>query len=533
MALRVDELEDDGFNAEFPDGEPVQEEDVEPEILLDEESANFVHDLIMRCIQFMEYICDEELYPYQREPAYRLIESIILNDGSEITVLMSRQAGKSTLVADVIASLMVLLPRLAKTFDMLSMFRKGFWVGVFGPIAEQAETIWGRVKDRLQSERAKEVMADPEIDDEAKSGGPRTIKLKESGSFCRYHTANPKAKIESKSYQWLVLDEAQDIDDYVAAKSIFPMGAHYNAGRVLTGTPTRTKNLYYKAIQRNKRADINGRKRKSHFEYNWRVVSKYNPKYKSYVEGEMRRLGPESDEFLLSYECKWLLERGMFTTEDSLEDMLDTSMQMVKAWWQTPVIVGIDPARTKDSTVVTVLWVNWDVPDEFGYYDTRILNWLEIHNEEWERQYFEIVQFLDHYNIWAVAVDAQGVGGAVAERLKLLLAHRGCEVHLLGSDQRAQHERWTHLSQMLERGKVIIPGHSKARRLRVWKKFYQQMVDLEKVSKGPFILAQAPEEEGAYDDYPDSLALACVLTKDVVTAEAEQFEAPWHSGRSR
>jgi len=46
----------------------------------------------------------------------------------------------------------------------------------------------------------------------------------------------------------------------------------------------------------------------------------------------------------------------------------------------------------------------------------------------------------------------------------------------------------------------------------MWKRFNQQMNDLEKVYKGPYMLAEAPDEKGAFDDYPDSLALACATT---------------------
>jgi hypothetical protein len=38
------------------------------------------------------------------------------------------------------------------------------------------------------------------------------------------------------------------------------------------------------------------------------------------------------------------------------------------------------------------------------------------------------------------------------------------------------------------------------------------MGDLERVNRGPYMLAAAPDERGAFDDYPDSLAIACQLT---------------------
>ena len=80
-----------------------------------------------------------------------------------------------------------------------------------------------------------------------------------------------------------------------------------------------------------------------------------------------------------------------------------------------PVWLGSIPARVKDSTVVTVMWVDWDFPDPAGYREHRILNWLEIHNTDWEEQYFQIMDFLDPYDIAFCGVDAQGMGSAVAE----------------------------------------------------------------------------------------------------------------------
>ena len=87
----------------------------------------------------------------------------------------------------------------------------------------------------------------------------------------------------------------------------------------------------------------------------------------------------------------------MLITEDDLDYLADKSMPLVKAWHRTPCVVGIDPARVKDSTVVTVMWVDWDHPDPAGYREHRILNWLEIHNTAWEEQYFEIMDFLEPY----------------------------------------------------------------------------------------------------------------------------------------
>jgi len=215
----------------------------------------------------------------------------------------------------------------------------------------------------------------------------------------------------------------------------------------------------------------------------------------------------------------------MFVSDERLNRLYDPSMALVKQWWRTPVVVGIDVARSNDSTVVTVCWVDWDHPDGFGFYEHRVLNWLEINNTEWEQQYFEIIDFLRNYDVYRIGVDSQGVGGAVAERLQVLLPN--IEVSAVTSDAKNQNERWVHLTELIQREQLIIPGHSKAKRTKVWKKFNQQMSDLEKVYRGPYMLAAAPDERGAFDDFPDSLAIACCMSTVDVMPTVSVSESPF------
>jgi hypothetical protein len=71
------------------------------------------------------------------------------------------------------------------------------------------------------------------------------------------------------------------------------------------------------------------------------------------------------------------------------------------------------------------------------------------------------------------------------------------------------------------------PAHAKSRRLRTWKRFYQQMVDAEVQYKGPNFLVAAPDESYAHDDYVDSLAIACAMTKDLVMPEVVLTSSPF------
>lgn len=494
---------------------------------LDELSREFVDKLIDKIMVFMVALVGHDLHNYQKPLSRRIIESVLINDGEEITALAARQSGKSETVADTVAALMVILPRLAKMYpDLLGRFKDGLWVGLFAPVEGQAETLFSRVITRLTSDQALEVLGDPEIDDEAKrvAGVTKQIKLKNSGSSVMMMTANPRAKIESKSFHLIVIDECQEADDFVVSKSISPMLAYYAGTMVKTGTPTTHKNNFYRSIQLNKRRQT-GRVKQNHFQWDWRDVAKTNENYAKFIKKEMLRIGEDSDEFQMSYSCKWLLERGMFVSSTVMDELGDTSQEVVKAWHRTPVVVGIDPARKLDSTVVTVVWVDWDRPDEFGYFDHRILNWMEIQGDDWEDQYFQIVNFLSNYDVLAVGVDANGVGDAVAQRLKLLLPR--AEVHALGSSQSEQSKRWKHLKTLIDRRLIGWPAHAKTRRLRTWKRFYQQMTDLETKFQGPNFLAHAPDEAHAHDDYADSLAIACSLTMDLTMPSVEVTSSPF------
>lgn len=488
----------------------------------------FIEWLIDRILEFSEELTGFPLHPYQEPFARRIIESVLINDGEEVTGLAARQSGKTETVADVVATLMVILPRLASIYpDLLGRFEHGLWVGMFAPVEGQVETMFQRTVARLTSDRAKEIMGDPEIDDSPKkaSGVVKTIKLSRSGSFVSMMTANPRAKIESRTFHLTIIDECQEADDHVVAKSIAPMLAYHAGTMIKCGTPTTRKNNFYRSIQLNKRRQVNRRSKRNHFEWDWREVAKVNPNYEKFIRKEMLRIGDDSDEFLMSYCCRWILERGMFTSQAVMDELGDTSMNYVRAWTQTPVVVGIDPARKTDSTVVTVVWVDWDRPDEFGLYDHRVLNWLELQGDDWESQYAKMVDFLSPYNVYAVAVDANGVGDAVASRLKVLLPR--AEVVAATSSQAEQSKRFKHLMTLMERRLIGWPAHSNVRRTRLWQKFVQEMLDAEKVYKGPHFTVAAPDEAWAHDDFVDSLSLACSLTSEFAMPTVEVSASPF------
>lgn len=527
------EIEYDDY-ADLTDSEKEAREGTE--VVLDETSQEFVNDLLSKLMNVCDIVSGHPLRNYQRPFARRIFESLVINDGATLTALFARQTGKSETVANVIATAMIMLPLLARAYpELLGKFKEGLWVGAFAPVDEQADTLFGRIVSRLTSDTATAVLNDPEINDEV-TGKGRTVSLRRLGSLVRKTTAHPRATIEGRSYHIILIDECQGADDKVVNKSIGPMGAAYNATMVFTGTPTYTKNVFYNQIQQNKREMTRkGRIRANHFEVDWKEAAKENSNYKKFVQKEMLRLGEDSDEFKLSYKLTWLLDKGMFTTSEKLDFCGDTSMQtLVTSWMHSPVVVGIDCARKQDRTIVTVIYVDWDHPDELGMYHHRVLNWLDLEGRDWEEQYFQIVDFLQKYNVWKIGIDVGGVGDVVAQRLRLLMPN--IDVIDIGSSQAEQSDRWKYLRSLIDRRQVMWPAGAKVRRLKIWRRFRQEMEDLEINFKGPYVLAEAPNLKDAHDDYADSLALGCVLTRDYGDEESgvvEVVQNPFYAHRSR
>lgn len=516
------------------------------EVILDEMSQDTVDKLIDKLMIVCDIISGNPLYNYQKPFARRIFESLIINDGETLTALFARQTGKSETVANTVATAMIMFPVLAKAFpELLGKFAGGVWVGAFAPVDEQADNLFGRIVSRLSSDNAQAVMADPEINAGLDGRGrtvyvrfknnPRPLQDGKGHSFVRKTTCHPRATIEGRTYHVILIDECQGADDKVIDKSVRPMGAAKNATKVYTGTPTYTKNVFYRQIQVNKREALQrGHRRQNHFEVDWRLAAKENPDYKKSVAGDMLIMGEDSDEFKLSYRLIWLLDKGMFTTHEKLDLCGDVTMQsLVHAWNRTPIVVGIDCARKQDRTVVTAIFVDWDHPDELGMYHHRVLNWLDLEGMDWEDQYFRIVEFLSNYNVWKIGIDSGGLGDVVAQRLRVLMPH--IEIVDLGSSQSEQSDRWKYLRNLIDRRQVMWPAGAKVRRLKTWKRFRQEMEDLEILFKGPYVLAEAPTARDAHDDYADSLAIGCFLTKDMEeeSSVVEVAQNPFYTGGRR
>jgi len=474
-------------------------------------------ELCVRILMFCENISQRTCYPYQKEFALRLIESIVTSDAEEITCLISRQAGKTEAVSIVVSGLLVILPELAQTIPMLEKFKGGFWVGIFAPTLGQGSTTYDRVRQKLKSKRGELIISDPEID--RKLWEEKGVLLSISnGSFVRMQSAAKQSKVESKTYHLIINEECQDMDDDKIVRQINPMGAAVGATQLKIGTPGTKVGEFYNAIQRN--IIVKRGAKRNHFEYDYKICQKYNLYYKKYIAKEKIRLGEDSDAFRMAYKIEWLLERGMFCTVQMLEALYLKNMRLEYSCSKGSQVCGIDFGKQNDSTVLTILDMDESSRTEEGEVSTKLLAWLEMEGDDYEAQYPRMVDFISNFAVKVVCAGNTGVGAPIVDRLEKDL---GMYMNVVGIDESLQKNSLmnSYTQKIILGERLFIPAHPSARKTLSWRKFVQQMTSCEKSYKGKYMVVHHPDLKDAHNDYCSSLNMALEATKSEVMPEIE------------
>lgn len=462
------------------------------------------------------------LYDYQIEPLFRIIYSLLVKDGAEITILYPRQSGKSEVISIVTNIIGIIFPVLAKIFPKeLSHFSRGAKMGLLAPQNDQVDTVYGRCVERLFSEPVRKFMEDPDINEEILSRAK--FKLK-SGSTLTGQSAAKQSKVESKSYHVVFLDESQDLDTDKVRRSIIPMTASTFGSIVRTGTPSRYKGDFYFTIQNNKKHDakLRGKKDKKlkqlHFEYNYKDVFASKQKqykvdglefhilYEKAVMRDMKSMGENSDAFRMAYKVEWLLEVGMFMTEEALERLvLDKKRSMQREVLPEDFMVaGLDIASARNDTVLTYGKVD-DPATDFGEHPIKtVMGWLTLKTTNYEIQFQSLVTTILEKNIKVLYADYTGVGRALTD---MLMYHIGDIVEIIPYTftPSSKSDMWKALDEDTTNEKVKVPASKTVRETEEFKEFSEQITNLQKYWRGSYMVCE--KTQGYADDYCDSFAL--------------------------
>jgi len=331
----------------------------------------------------------------------------------------------------------------------------------------------------------------------------------------------------------VLVHNCQDVSDIKLRKSLSPMLASTMGTMVQVGTAGTKKCYFYNSIQENRRMEmLTGTVNNFFFPHT--ICSQYNSLYARFIEREKARLGEESDEFLLSYCGFWLFERGMFIVQDALfhprvaqiggpwskiyggvAELPDTVKSM-------PIVAGIDWGSMHDSTVVCLMAVDWNNPQEsisasqvtglhvYNAFNKHVVGWIEFRGDDYETQFGKLMEIFSRWmpNLKKITTDSNTSGKPMFDRLVATYARDNIEVEPFDFNAKRKSNAYKSLSADFGSKRLTFPAGPEARKTQLYRNFVTQMLDLRKEYRNGLMQVAHPDEKGARDDHPDALVLA-------------------------
>jgi hypothetical protein len=525
MPVKKKPLKEDGFVFETTGGSVT---DIDTSDMAGRSVSFDAHFITGKIMDFGKVLTGIPLYSYQEEIAYRIIYSVITFEGSVLTVLLSRQSGKSETMAFVIDTLTVLLPALAKIIPDLEQFSNGFRVGLFAPQSDQVVTTYSRAMTRLTSANAEMVLSDPDLLVSLES----EVRLNLSnGSFLAGQVASKQSKIESKTYDLIIIEEAQDTDDFLVTKSIEPMLTATGGTLVKVGTTGVTKNHFWYEIQANRNHDrkIPDKRLRNHFEYAYKEIisarrhqfeidhKKFHLNYEADILRKKERWGEDSQAFKLAYALVWDLESGMLISDKEFNTLLNRKLCFQEPSTGDYVVAGLDIGKAPAETVLTIAKV-WYTDDPFEKPYKQILAWVCLGGLDYEAQHHEILNYIVEYNISTIFADYTGVGKPVVDRL-VYACGEYVNIEPYTFTAQSKSDMWYNFTSDIQTRRLIVPANRMVRGTIEFQKFEEQMKNCQKYFNGAYMVCE--KSEGYFDDMVDSCALMCLAANAQREAESE------------
>ena len=346
--------------------------------------------------------------PYQREIMDAVLDSVRHRYGRTFSVEISRQGGKNETSAQLEVLLMV-----------MNFLTGGNIIKCSPTFKPQTLNSKMRLEDRL---------ADWGFAGSYQSEHGYMIKLGNARTL--FFSADKNANVVGATAHILLeIDESQDVDKEKYTKEFRPMGATTNVTTVHYGTTWDDSTLLEETKQMNLELERkDGIKR--HFAFDWEVVAKYNPDYRTFVEGERERLGADHPLFLTQFCLQPIKGGGRYFNERQLAQLQGAHPRQRLADPSKTYVAGLDLAgeievdeehmmsiAKRDSSIMTIAEVN-RMPDSAEPFlnIVQIYAWLGVKHSTVEDQFVDLIKNV--WNLRGLVVDATGIGEPVASHLE-------------------------------------------------------------------------------------------------------------------
>lgn len=456
---------------------------------------------------------DKEHYRYQQKITKAILKAVIdskMGITVELPIELPRQSGKTTCIVDVVEFLLI---------SHKKLFNRPLSIGIFAPQEEQATTDFDRLK--MQFAEISPLGFSAKVDIELKNKNPirfpskwnsKTVRLYNGSEYFGEIYIFPITKSsnpESKTFDLIIIEESQEVDDIKMKNAVFPMGISTNAPRIYVGTAGTRLCAFKTQLDNNPRAikiliDDVIKERRIMFDKTGDPTHLY---YEKYYGHEISTYGLDSDYIQRQYKGKWIIGTGQFTTVEKLNELIEKGRGIIQRT-DEPVYVGIDTAKIIDRTVVTIIQDNKDNPTH-----SDLCGWLSLKGDNYEDQFEAIKDYLSNFsNIRGIAIDATGQGDFMPDKFE---RHTAYNIIRVKFSLQSKDILYKGLSQVIHNKATTLPDVDNDDN----KRFREEMINLEREYKSSYLSVHHPKDPKAHDDYADSWALAEFAKTEVIKNE--------------
>lgn len=357
------------------------------------------------------------LRSYQLEVARAVLDSVLQRRGLTFAVMMSRQAGKNEVAAQLEVQLLLLHQRSG-----------GFLVKASPTFQPQTVNSLLRLQARLDNPLSR-----------GRWSLERGYMVRLGRARALFFSAQPGAAVVGATASILLEgDEAQDIPEEKWNRDFRPMGAATNVTTVLWGTAWTARTLLARTVRALERLEAQDGIRRV-FSVPWPRVAAEVPDYGAYVRGEIARLGAGHPLIRTQYALEEVdAEAAMFPPERR-ERMQGQHAPHAGPRAGAAYALCIDVAGEaregesnaaapglRDCTAVTLLAGEWPaaddpLPDRPRYSVVRRWWWRGLSQVE---LYARLVDLAQTWGPRRIVVDATGLGAGLASFLQARLGER-------------------------------------------------------------------------------------------------------------
>lgn len=354
-----------------------------------------------------------QLWKYQLEPALAVLNSITHNLGLTIIIVISRQAGKDEMLANLL------------TYILALWAHRETGVVVVNPTYKpQTENSLLRLENRLNAN----LLTKPFW----KKRGAYIRRIDKCLAF--FLSGDKEAKVAgATASKLLAVNEAQDITPAKYDKDFAPMGTYYNVTRLFLGTVWTSNTLLAREEDAAREAEKADGIRRVFF-YTSEDVRKVNSNYGKYVDEQVRKLGRQHPLVKTQYFCERIdAQAGMFNAR-RLALMLgdrdpQTSPQEGHIYAFLVDVAGQDEAMLelegmsnpgRDKTTLDIVEIDLSSLELLQAPTYRVVKRLEWHGENHVTIFGAIDALAGGWTPHTIIIDATGAG----EGLWGMLAHK-------------------------------------------------------------------------------------------------------------